>query len=302
MKRFIFFIPLFLFASIDFSVCYKKYSFIKNLIPVTKTKSVTFSKQKNYLFYDPFTKLYVISHYNKRPIRFFSNPKLGWWMGGIKQNAVFVGSYAREGYFFNLSKLSVSVPKNTVISDIFCRAYGVGNGGFLDVKRLMHFVNYGYWGYVGIKIDKDMKVKYCDPFYTKIKPGEKLLYINNKKATPKSFTDFIILGKKGKKIKIVTNKGKYFLTIRKLKYHFTPLMHYGIKVDENLNVYLPKNLAKRYLLKSGKLIKINGKNVSSFKELLYLLSFNKNVTITILKDGIRVKVNCKDLNGKFYKE
>ena len=303
MKKFIFFIPIFLLAAIpDFSVCYKKYSFIKASIPVTKTKSITFSKPNQYISYDPFSGIYVIYHKNKKIIKFFSNPHLGWWMGGIKQNSVFVGSYASEGYFLNFSKLSVNVPKNTIISDLFCRAYGVGNGGFLDKKRLFHFIKYGYWGDIGIKVDEYMNVLYSDPFYTSIKPGEKILLINNKKATPKIFTDLILLNKLNKKVKIITNKGSYFLKIRKLQYNFTPLLHYGIKVNRNLIAYLPENLVNKYFLKSGKIIKVNGKNISSFDELLDILSFNKNVTITLQKDGMRIRINLKDKNGRVYKK
>ena len=292
MKKLIFFIPFFLFAAIlpNFSFCYKKYSFINNLIPVTKTKSVTFSKPKKYIFYDPFTHLYVISHKNKKFITFYLNPHLGWWMGGIKNNGAFVGSYAKKGYFLNFSKISVNVPQNSIISDIFCRAYGVGNKGFLDTKRLMHFVKYGYWGTIGISVNDKMKVLYSDPFYTNIKPGEKIIKINNKKATPKSFTDMILLGRYREKVKLKTDKGSYILKIRKLKYNFTPLEFYGIKVDRNLTAYLPSNLQNRYFLKSGKIIKVNNQKITSFNKLLYMLSFDKNVTITLQKDGIEINI------------
>ena len=303
MKKLFFFIPFFLFAfTPDFSICYKKYSFIQNLIPVTKTKSVTFSKVKKYIFYDPFTHLYVVFHKNKRVIKFHNFPRLGWWMGGMKKNGAFVGSYASKGYFLNFSKLSVNVPKNSIISDMFCRAYGIGNKGFLDKKRLMHFVKYGYWGDIGISVDDKMKVLYSDPFYTNIKPGEKIIKINHKKATPENFTDLILLNRLNKKIKITTNKGSYFLKIRKLKYNFTPLEFYGIKVDRNLIAYLPLNLQNRYFLKSGKIIKVNNQKVTSFANLLYLLSFNKNVTITLQKDTMRIRINLKDKNGRFYKK
>jgi len=291
MKKFVFFLPFLLYAlNLDFSICYKKYSFIKDLIPITKNKSVTFSKPSNYLYYDPFTKMYVVLNKNKKVIKFFTNPKLGWFMAGIKKNGVYGGSYAKKGYFLNFSKLSVSVPKNSVISDMFCRAYGVGNKGFIDTKRLFHFVKYGYWGDVGISVDEEMRVLYSDPFYTSIKPGEKILFINNKKATPKTFTDFILLGKKGNLIKITTNKSKYHLKIRKLKYLFTPLEYYGIEVDKNLTAYLPKNLADRYFLKSGKIIKVNGKKINSFNQLLYMLSFSKNVTIALKNNGMIINI------------
>ena len=301
MRFFLIFFPLFLFAIVDFSPCYQKYKFITTSIPITSKKSITFIKPKKYLYYDPFTHMYVISNFNKRVIKFFDNPKLGWFMAGIKKNAVYGGTYADEGYFLNFSKLSVEIPKNSIVSDLFCRAYGVGSDrGFLDIKKIIHFVKYGYWGDVGIGVDENLKVIYSDPFYTSIKPGEKILYINSKKATPKVFTDYILLNQVGKRVKIVTDKGRYILKIRKLKYNFTPLEHFGIKVDRNLNVTLPKNLANKFFLKSGKLIAVNGKKVTSFENLLYLLSFDKNVTITIKKDGITLEVNLKDLNGRVY--
>ncbi len=291
MKKLLFLIPFFLYSALipDFSVCYKKYSFITDLIPVTENKSVTFSKPSKYLFYDPFTHLYVIRHKNKKIVKFYENMKLGWWMAGIKKNAIYGGTYASKGEFLNFSKLSVDVPKNSIISDIFCRAYGIGKGGFLDKKRLMHFVKYGYWGDIGIEVDNKMRVLYTDPFWTNIKPGERILFINSKKATPQSFTDIVLLGKKGEKVKIVTNKRKYIVKIRKLKYGFTPLSYFGIKVDKNLMAYLPPNLAGKYFLKSGKIIEINHKKVTSFNQLLYLLSF-KNDTITLEKEGIKIDI------------
>ena len=296
MKKFIFFIPFLLYAAIaDFSVCYKKYYFIKNSVPVTKNKSVTFSKSSNYLYYDPFTNMYVVSHKNIKTIKFYTNPKLGWFMAGIKNNSVYGGTYASKGYFLNLSKLSIHVPKNSVISDIFCRAYGVGGeNGFIDSKRLLHFVKYGYWGDVGVGIDEDMRVLYSDPFYTSIRPGEKILFINHKKATPEIYTDYIFLGRLNQKVSIVTNKGKYILKIRRLKYLYTPLKHFGIKVDKNLTAYLPENLANRYLLKSGRIIKVNGKKVNSFSSLLYMLSFSKNVTITVENHGIILDIPLRN--------
>ena len=289
MKKFLFFLPLFLlaFKFPDFSVCYKKYSFINNIIPVTKTKSVTFSKLPGYIYYDPFTHIYVIKSKNKNVIKFFSFPKLGWWMAGIKNNSVCGGTFAKKGYFLNFSKLSVNVEKNSVISDLFCRAYGVGNGGFLDKKRLMHFVKYGYWGDVGINVDKNMVVLNSDPFYTKIKPGEKILMINSKKATPEIFTDFVLLGKKGQYVSIKTDKSFEKLKIRKKIYHFTPLKYFGIEINRYLTIVkLPKWIKNKYYLKGGKIIKINNKKIDNFNTLKYALSFYKNVTITVKYEGV----------------
>ncbi len=292
MKKLIFLLPFFLYAAVaNFSICYEKYSFINKLIPVTKTKSVTFIKPSKYLYYDPFTKLYVLKSRNKKFITFFFNPKLGWWMAGIKKNAVYGGTYAKKGYFLSLSTLSVKTPKNAIISDIFCRAYGVSRGdGFLNSRKLIHFVKYGYWGDIGIGVDENLRVLYSDPFYTKIKPGERILFINHKRATPEIFTKYILLGIENNKVLIVTNRHKTILKIRKLRYLYTPLEHYGIKVNKNLIAYLPKNLINKYFLKEGKIVLINGKKVTSFNQLLYLLSFDKNVTITLQKDGIIIDI------------
>jgi hypothetical protein len=65
MKKLVFLIPLFLFAFIDFYPCLKKYSFIKDSIPVSKNLSVTF-KKNNCFKYDPFTKMCLIRHKNKK--------------------------------------------------------------------------------------------------------------------------------------------------------------------------------------------------------------------------------------------
>ena len=301
MRVFYLFFPVFLFAMIDFSPCYQKYKFITSSIPITSTKSVTFIKPKKYLYYDPFTHIYVFSHANKKTVNFFDDYKLGWFMASIKKNSVYGGTFAKRGFFLNFSTLSVPIANNSIITDVFCRACGVGSKrGFIDGKKIIHFVKYGYWGDIGIGVNEELKVIYSDPFYTDIRPEEKILYINSKKATPKIFTKYILLNEIGKKVEVITNKGKYILTIRKLKYNFTPLMHFGIKLDKSLNVYLPKKLANKFFLKSGKLIEINGKKVKSFKEALYLLSFYKNVTITIKKDGIILKVNLKDMDGRIY--
>jgi len=293
MKKFLIFLPLFLlFAKpLDFSVCYKKFFYINKLVPVTKTKSVTFTKPKKFIFFDPFTHLYVISTKNRRYIHFSFNPRLGWWMAGIKKNSVFAGSFAKEGYFLNFSHLSVKTEKNSIISDMFCRAYGVSSGnGFLGSKKLLHFVKYGYWGDIGIEVDEKMRVIYSDPFYTDIKPGEKIISINNKKATPLIYEKYVLLSTLNKKVLIKTNIHKELLKVRKKKFLFTPLEYYGVKVDKNLIAYLPKNLYNRYFLKKGKIIKVNDKKVTSFKDLNYLLSFNKNVTITLESEGILINI------------
>ena len=294
--KFLIFFPLIIFAKniyLDFSPCYQKYKNIQNIIPVTKNRAITFTKQKDYIFYDPFTKMYVIKN-NESPINFYTSPKLGWFMAAINQDVVYGGTYAEDMLFLNPAKLSVRVPKNTIISDIFCRAYGVGNGeGFIKSEYIKHFVKYGYWGDIGIEVNQDMIVKYIDPFYVKgIKLGDKIISINNKKATPKNFSKYVLLGKVGEVVLIKTNKLTIPLRIRKKVYNFTPLMHFGIVVDKNLNVIkLPKSISQKTFVKTpAKLVSINGKRIYSFDELKRVLSFYKNVTITLQKDGIKITI------------
>jgi hypothetical protein len=293
MKKLIFLIPLFLFAFFDFSPCLKKYSFIKNSIPVTKNLSIVFNN-KNCIKYDPFTNMCLIKANNKKVVKFYENPKLAWWMASIKKDKIYVGNFAEDMVFFKHAKLSVKSLKHSVISDMFCRAYGIGRGdGFIKSEFVKHFVNYGCWGDVGIDVDENMKIVSFDPFYVKgLSLGEKIILINNKKATPESFSKYILLGKIGDIVKIKTNKHSYKIKIRKKIYKFTPLIHFGIYVDKYLTIIkLPEKLKEKYYIKEGaKIIKINNQKVSTIKELKKALSTYKNVTITLNFQGIILNI------------
>lgn len=297
MKKFLLFIfiPLFLFAlRLDFSTCYEKYKDIYSLIPVTSTKSVTFSKQSKYLYYDPFTKMYVISHKNRYPIKFYNNEKLGWFMAAVNFDNVYGGTFAKDMVFLNPAKLSTSTPKNTIISDIFCNAYGIGRGdGFIKSDFVKHFVKYGYWGDVGIEVDRWMKVKYVDPFYVSgIKPGDKIIKINSHPANVKTFSKYILLSPVNRVVVIKTDKKEIPVKVRKKIYNFTPLLHFGIKVNKNLYVTkLPKDIYKKTYIKTpAKLIAVNGQKIYSFSQLKKVLSYDKNVTITLEKDSIKITI------------
>ncbi len=295
MKKFLVFLPLLLFSlNIDFSPCYKKYSFIKNFIPVSSSRSVTFKKPLKYIYYDEFSGMYVVSSRNKTYIHFYNTPKIGWFMAALNYESAYGGTYARDMEFLNPALLSVNVPPNTVISDIFCRAYGLGNGGVIRGDYVKHFVKYGYWGDIGIDADKNMNVLYIDPFYVdKIVPGDKITEINGKKAGVELFNKTVILGLLNDKVCLKTANGKKeCLKIRKKVYEFTPLEHFGIKVDKHLNVIkLSKEIKNKIFLKPpAKIIAVNGKKIKSFAELKKILSFDKNVTITLEKNGIRISL------------
>jgi len=290
MKKLIFFLPLFVFAAfVDFSPCLKKYNFIENLIPVSKNLSVTFNKN-NCFKYDPFSGMCIIKHKNKRVVKFFYKPKLAWWMASIKENEIYVGNFAKDNIFFTPAKLSVKSLKNSVISDMFCRAVGIGRGdGFIKADMVMHFINTGYWGDIGIDVDEDMKILSFDPFYVKgIKLNDKILKINGEKADYKTFQKYILMAKTNKIVNVTVNNKTLKLKIRKKKYLFTPLEHYGILVNRNLTVLkLPEKIKRKYYIKEGvKLVKVNGKKINSFSMLKKMLSTYKNVTITLLIEGM----------------
>jgi hypothetical protein len=293
MKKIIFIIPLFLFAFIDLTPCLKKYSFIENSIPVSKNSSIVFGN-KNCIKYDPFTGMCLIKEKNKKTVKFYDNPKLAWWMASIKKNKIYVGNFAEDMNFLTPAKLSVKTLKNSVISDMFCRAYGIGRAdGFIKSEYIKHFIKYGCWGDVGIDTDENMKIISFDPFYVKgLRLGEKIISINARPATPQIFSKYILLGKPGNIVEIKTAKHIYKIKIRKKEYGFTPLMHFGIVVDKNLTVIkLPDNLKEKYYIKEGaKLIKINNKKISSFNELKKALSTYKNVTITLNFQGIILNI------------
>jgi hypothetical protein len=237
--------------------------------------------------------MYVIKHKNKNPVRFYDNAKLGWWMAGINFESVYGGTFAKDMLFLTPAKLSVDVSKNSVISDIFCRAYGIGNKGFIKGEFVKHFAKYGYWGDIGIGVNRWMRVEWVDPFYVRgVKPGDKLIKINLKPANVKTFSKYVLLGKKGDVVVIKTDHTTVALKVRKKIYNFTPLMHFGIIVNKDLEVVkLPEFILKKtYIKPPAKLIAVNGIKITSFDELKRVLSFNKNVTITLQKDGIKITI------------
>jgi len=294
MKKLILFLPFILSAFMfpDFRPCLLKYSYIKNSLPVSKNYSLKFGAEKCDI-YDPFTKMCFIKHQNKRVLKFFVYPKLGWWAGSIKNDEIYVGNYAKKEIFFTPALLSVKSAKNSVIADMFCRAIGVGRGdGFIKADMVTHFLKYRYWGDIGIDVNKNMEIISFDPFYVKgVKLGDKILKINGKKADVRTFEEAVIKGKVSNCVKLTLQDKTISVSIRKRKYLYTPLEIFGIYVNKNLEVKLSKALKKRYFLKDGaKIVKVNGIKISSFKELKRALSTYNNVTITLLQNGLETKI------------
>jgi len=297
-KLFLLIIPFILFSSTfpDFSPCYSKYSYIKKSVPVTKHLSITFDKT-GCKAYDPFTGMCVIPAENPKTVEFVNSPKLGWWCASIKRGEIYVGNFAKDEIFFNPAQLSVKSQKNSIISDMFCRAVGIGKGdGFIRGDMVKHFVKYFYWGDVGIEVDEDMNVISFDPFYVKnINLKDRLLKINSKPANVQTFMDCIIKGKEGTYVLLNINGKNIKVKIRKKKYLYTPLEHFGIKVDKKLRIVsLPDNIKNRYFITKGAVITgVNSKSVKTFGELKKALSSYKNVTITIMQQGIKINVSLR---------
>lgn len=286
--RLFLFLPLFLFAFYpDFRPCYEKF---KNKELIVNNFKVSFYNS-NCNIYDKFTHL-CLNHTNKKPIKFYKVGKLGWWLASIKKDEIYVGNYAKKALDLYPAKLSVKVANNSIITDMFCRAIGVGSkDGFFLIEYIRHFSKYKYWGDVGIVVDKDFRVKYVDPFFVKgFKLGEKIKTINKKKATFELWNKYITLAKEGS---IVYINGKK-LKVRKRVFGFTPLNYFGIYVNQNLELKFPKKIKNRYFINDGaKLISINSKKISSYNELLKVLSTTKNVTISVNDKGIILKIDLR---------
>jgi ribosomal protein L19 len=296
MKKLFFLIMpfyLFAFAYPDFRPCYKKYAYIKTFIPVNEYESVTFDK-KNCFRYDPFTGICVVKHKNRKYIKTFTVPKLGWWGASVKHDEIYVGNFAQKGIFLTPWRLSVKTPKNSVITDMFCRTAGFGTGdGFVGADMVKHFVKYGYWGDAGIEVNENMNIVSFDPFYVKnIKIGEKIEFINGHKASPAEFNRYILEGICGKTVLLVVGGRKIKIKLRKKKYLFTPLEHFGIKVDKKLRITsLPDKLENIYYVMPGaKITAVNGVKVETFEQLKKALSTYKNVTISLEQQGITATI------------
>jgi len=279
------FLPLFLFASfIDFSPCYKKFDFINNSIPISKSISVKIDKNRNCVYYDKFTNLCFFHSKNRKYVKLFSNFEVGSWAALISNKKIYVGNFVNRAFDLKASLLSIN-KKNFLISDIFCRAQGIGNkDGFIDGELIKHFYKYHYWGDIGIDVDSKLRIVSIDPFYVRdFKIGDKILYINSKKATLKLFRKYVLLAKVGD----IVNINGINIRVRKKVFNFTPLNYFGIYVNKDLSLNFSNKIKNRYFIEDGsKLLAINKKRVHSFKEVKRILSTTKSGIISIVYNGL----------------
>jgi hypothetical protein len=286
--KFFLFLPLILFAFYpDFRPCYEKF---KDKELVINNLKVSFYSD-NCDIYDKFTHM-CLNYTNKRSIKFYRVGKLGWWLASVKKREIYVGNYAKKSLDLYPAQLSVKVANNSIITDMFCRAIGIGSkDGFFLPSYITHFAKYRYWGDVGIVVGKDFRVKYVDPFFADgFKLKEEIKTINGKKATFELWNRYVTLAKEGS---IVYINGKK-LKVRKRVFGFTPLSYFGVYVDKNLKLRFCKKIKDRYFVSDGaKLISINSKKISSYNELLKVLSTTKNVTISVDDKGIILKIDLR---------
>ena len=208
MKKFIFFLPIFLFAFTypDFSMCYKKY---KNysIIPISKNYSITAITPKNYIKYDEDLGIYLIKTKNKRYFH-FKKSHLGVWLASITKDSIYSGNYAKyQTSMQNPAKFSTKTEAGSIISDIFCNPIGIGvNGGFLSSSYIKKFITYtpkktNYLKFLGIIYNKNLMITKILPnsIASKhyIQVGSKIIKINNQKIDlnhfPKKINSVTIL-------------------------------------------------------------------------------------------------------------
>jgi len=198
MKKFIFFLPLFLFSFTypDFSMCYKEYKDY-SIIPISKNYSITAITQKNYIKYDENLGIYLIKTKNKKYLH-FRKSHLGVWLASITKNSIYSGNYAEyQTSMKNPAKFSTKTKPGSIISDIFCNPIGIGvNGGFITKTYIKKFITYTpkstqHLKFLGIIYNKNLIITKILPNSIAsrhyIQTGSKIIKINNKKITLNNF-------------------------------------------------------------------------------------------------------------------
>ena len=175
----------------DFSLCYKKY---KNysIIPISKNYSISLTKQKNIIKYDPKLGIYLIKTKNKHYIH-FKKSHLGVWIASISKNSIYSGNYAEyQTSLYNPAKISTKTKPASIVTDIFCNPIGIGvKGGFLSKSYIYKFIktplpDMNYLKFLGIIYNKNLVItKILDNSFAKrryIPIGAKIIKVNNKKV------------------------------------------------------------------------------------------------------------------------
>ena len=287
----------------DFSVCYDRFHSKAGVIPVSRNYSISFEKPIKYKKYDPFLKIYLIKSHNKKYIRFKNRYKLGVWIASIGKDSIYVGDYAKSHQGLIPAYSSVSTPKGTIISDIFCNVYGIGAGknNFIPSKYIKFFLTHNNYGDVKFSINKSLVIFEKNPYYNKnFKIGDKILRLNHRRLSYTNILDTILMSKPNHYLNFTILRGKKVLHLKAKVFKKGKLANYlkqtGIITDRFLNItkILPNSAAsKHYLTANGKIKSINGKNVTSLDEVNAIISSSKNIVILIEQDGMYFRLNYK---------
>jgi membrane-associated protease RseP (regulator of RpoE activity) len=287
----------------DFSICYDRYYKFSGTIPVTKNYSISFKKPVKYLKYDPFLDIYLIKANNKKYVKLKESYKLGLWIASINEDSIFVGNYAKSNNGLNYAISSVSTPKGSIISDIFCNVHGIGAGNnrFITSKYIKYFLYNSGYGDVKFKIDRNFIITEKNPYNNKnFKIGDKILLINDKKLSYEKAVDTILMSKPNSYLKFTVLRNNKIFKLKAKVFQKGQVDNYlqgtGIVTDELLNIIQikPNSLAsKHYLSTSGKIKKINGHLVKTLDELNAIISNSKDVTITVEQNGMDFQLKYK---------
>jgi serine protease Do len=302
----------------DFTQCYNKnkksFVYLGSLraIAVGKHTAIAYSKTKphtSFVKYDPFLNLYMF-HTKKtlHPVRLKSTHylKVGEWIGGMDEDSLFVGNFAKSGDVLNSIYLqNTSLKPNSIISCLCCDVYGlgVGKGEFIGSEYIKRFINAKkvFYGDIGARfIQKDGKfyVNDIDPFYKKnsLKVGDQILTVNNKKVSSlKRLNQAILFAKPKSTIRLKVKRGKkiaiYVLPIVARKgggdVQDSFLERKGLFLDNNMKIakIQPHSFAAKQGLKVGdKLLQVNHKSTTSILALRAILSGLKNKELELLFD------------------
>lgn len=302
----------------DFKQCYNKNqkSFVYigpiRAIAVGPHSAVAYLKTKPnipFVKYDPFLNLYLFhTKQTLHPVRLKSTHslKVGEWIGGMDEDSLFVGNFAKSGDVLDSMYLqNTSLKPNSIVSCLCCDVYGlgVGKGEFIGSEYIKRFVNSKdiFYGDIGARFEKKDGKFYVvdtDPFYknNQLKVGDEILSINSKKFhSLKELNQAILFAKPKSKIQLTIKRDKKMMSFLSIvtarsgggNIEDSFLEKKGFIFDEKMKIVSIQkdSFAHKNGLKVGdKLLEIDQIPVSSSAHLRKLLSDLKEKEVHLLFD------------------
>ncbi len=299
----------------DFKQCYKKnlksFVYFGNIkaVAISKYLAVAYLKTKpkrKYEKYDPLLNLYLFR--SKEPLnavklRSSNKLKIGEWIAGMDEDALYVGNYATSDDIYDSIYLpNAKLSPSSIISCLCCDVYGLGieGGKFVGsefIKRLINskerIIKYGDIGVEFKKIGKNFVVKEVLDNKQPLKVGDRIVSINGKMLNSiKQLRRAILFSKPGVVLKVKYFRGKALIESDiKVKDRFLDSGFYskkfGIKFDKNLKIIDLKktDLGYRSGLRVGdKILSINGKRVKNVEKIKEYFKKSRDKKIELLID------------------